>query len=248
MSTTGHSATDSDGPPAWKRELYHAAQDTADDVLGALRADRRFCANCFRQFREFDAPPEGTDYPECVSGFSYSTENGESGPTTTFRLVPTADDGGAEVVVDGFTEGLVCECGVGHHAMRRRPVRKHVGRGHARRLSDAIHTLAEEHETERERCTRRAYHARKAAVEAGMRAGDDHTDTEAEVARCHEQARKARQQRRAEREHFETARAWEHDRDRLVDAYDTAKSKHGTTDNGGLFRRALTKVYVEQGL
>lgn len=215
-----------------------AAADRAAAILDALENDGRYCSNCFRKYREYDRPPEGC-YPECVVGFSYATEHGIRGPTNTTRLVPTAD--GAKEVVDGTAQGIICECGVGNHDMRRRPVKRWKGIGHARRLSDAIHDLAAEHSHEAKKSARRAENARRKAVVAGQRAREEEVDAEPYIRRAHEHGRAAREHTDARVYHTATAGEWEHDRDALTAAYERFKEA-GFSDEYQ-FRRALIETF-----
>lgn len=143
----------------------------AHDMLLTLFFDHRFCANCYRQFREVEPPgpgPYATEWhwsrngkpPENAIGNAYGTTESGYGyvvPITRDENAKDSDDGlPADLVRDPKRParlGLQCKCGMSHHTMiwrngRDNELQFDELKELAKRLSPALRTLYLEDEIE----------------------------------------------------------------------------------------------------
>lgn len=141
--------------PAWKRECAEDAQTIAESILDELRGDHRYCAHCFRKIRTVEVQKKSEHKERHLAD---GTPHSEGGTVEERALVTIPADLDAPPGTDesdpsrewrtvGTRSGIRCECGMGHHRRRRRPVKTHVGVGIVRNLSQAIHELRAEFAT-----------------------------------------------------------------------------------------------------
>lgn len=144
-----------DDLPAWQRECAKEAQAIAADILDTLRGDHRYCSHCFRKIRTVEVQEKSKHKERHLAD---ATEHSDGGTVEDRRLVTIPGDLDAPPGTDaaettrewrsvGTRLGLQCECGMGHHSRRRRPVKKHEGVQIVRNLSQAIDELRAEFAT-----------------------------------------------------------------------------------------------------
>lgn len=124
------------------------AIQTASQILDTLRHDHRFCANCFRQVREVEAPwrSKGKQPKDWMIGYATPTRHTIRGvdEKPNEDIVIETDDG-QRALVSSYREKAICECGATHHKTEHRPLKKPAAVRYARNLSESINSLREEY-------------------------------------------------------------------------------------------------------
>ena len=156
MSTTTPSTADGPSPShQFKRrqKVKEHAEKVAGEILEDLRKDHRFFSNCFRQIRTVEIQDKSRTKTRHLAD---PTPFSESGTVEERRLVESPPDLDAppghpdreatrEWRSVGVRPGMMCECGMGHHSRRDRPVKKHVGIRYVRQLSTTIHDFRDDY-------------------------------------------------------------------------------------------------------
>lgn len=136
-----------------KQEIRENAEDIAEEILEDIRKDHRFCSNCFRQIRTVEIQDKSRTKTRHLAD---PTPFSEAGTVEERALVENPPDLDAppghpdrettrEWESVGTRPGMMCECGMGHHSRRNRPVKKHVGVRYVRQLSTTIHDFRDDY-------------------------------------------------------------------------------------------------------